>query len=158
MAVLTTSATLKHSVDLPPQTTFSRAVSLLRNHDWLLRLDPELHSYTTSPTIPAPNVKVYNVIDNMEGIPKSIYDAKVHIEIQIADEEDGVEFLVHAPLGVVQRAKWKVVGEEGKWKLVIETVITCSRILMGIVRGKGDVNGPMMGRSFVELLEREAVV
>ena len=62
-------------------------------------------------------------------------------------------------MGVVQRAKWRVVndvGGQGAWQLAIETEITCSRLLMGIVKGKGEANVPMMGKAFIERLEKES--
>jgi hypothetical protein len=89
----------------------------------------------------------------MEGIPKSIYDAKVHIEVQITDVEEGLDFLVHAPMGVVQKSQWRVAGKEGEWKLTIDTEIFAPRLVMSIVKGKGETNGVLNGRAFVQLLE-----
>ncbi|MCJ1379871.1 hypothetical protein MMC17_002974 [Xylographa soralifera] len=160
------------SLLLPPATSVPSAIAILHDHDWLIRLDPELDSYMLS--LPDASIagiqiaekekshgsiKTYKVIDNMSGIPKSLYDVKVNIEIQITDVIEGVDFLVHAPLGVVQRAKWRIVndvGEQGAWQLSIETEITCLRLLMGIVRGKGETNVPMMGKAFTERLKKES--
>ena len=90
----------------------------------------------------------------MSGIPKSIYNARVNLEINITDVDDGVDFLVHAPMGAVQRGTWRVVGKDGEgWTLVIETELTCSRLLMGIMKGKAEGNVPAMGKAVVGSLE-----
>lgn len=171
--VFTTTAKLVHRFSLPPTISFASIIAILRDHDWLIRLDPELDSYTLCDTSNSSTTyqtadkeeyeetknprktKTYKVTDHMNGIPKSIYDAKVHVGIQITDVDEGVDFLVHAPMGVVQRGRWRVVVVDEAWQLAIETEITCSRLLMGIVKGKAESNAPMMGRALVELLEKE---
>lgn len=94
----------------------------------------------------------------MAGIPKALYDAKIDFDMQITDVFDGADVLVHAPMGTVQRGKWRVVGQQGKWLLSIQTEITCSRLLMGILKGKAEVSRPMMGKAFVERLERGGMI
>ncbi|TVY81692.1 hypothetical protein LSUE1_G005684 [Lachnellula suecica] len=156
MPVFTTTAKFTHRFSLPTTATFSAAITILRDHDWLLRLDPELDSYThleLPNEKPNAKTKTYRVTDNMAGIPKSIWDAKVNIDVQITDVDEGVDFLANAPMGVVQGAKWRIVKMEGGWQLVIETNITSSRLVIGIVKGKGEANAPMMGKAFIEALE-----
>ncbi|KAL9620297.1 MAG: hypothetical protein Q9160_005196 [Pyrenula sp. 1 TL-2023] len=163
MPVFTTTSKLSHRFPLPPTGSFpSAAVAILHDHDWAIRLDPELDTYTLATN----NIekgemlrtKTYNVVDHMGGIPKSIHDAKVNMEIQITDVDEGVDFLIHAPMGVVQRAQWRVTDDAekpGEWQLVAETEITCSRLLMGIIKGKADADAPLMGQSLIEIMKKD---
>ncbi|EPE37023.1 hypothetical protein GLAREA_09186 [Glarea lozoyensis ATCC 20868] len=113
-------------------------------------------SYTLVPaTSSPPNTKSYRVINDMPQIPKAVHDAKVTIEIELTDFENGVEALVHAPLGIVQKGDWKIEGKEGELVLVVKMEISCSRLLMGITKGKAESNHPLMGNSFKEVLKTE---
>lgn len=159
---LTSTATLHHVTHLPPHTTLAHALSCLHNHDLLIRLDPELAHYETLPSPPsAPDTKRYKVTDNMHTLPKGLWDTTVTFEADITDTEDGIEWIIRAPLGLVQRTTWRVVrreslggekghvvlqagwtdGEgEGEWSLVEDVEIKASRFLTGTVRGKCEEN------------------
>jgi len=161
MGIFSTTETLIHTCPLPPSTSLSTAIGALQNHRWLLHLDPEMESYTPyslpSSTAGSPPAltKSYRVINNMPEIPKYIHDAKVTIDIQITDVEGGVDILVHPPLGIVQKGQWRVVGDEGEGtlKLNIKTEISCSRVLMGIAKGKAEGNHPLASKAYLQLLD-----
>jgi hypothetical protein len=63
--VLNTTAKLEHRTPLPSGTTLEQAIVLLRNHDFLIRLDPELADYKeeTPPKDANLETKFYNVTD-----------------------------------------------------------------------------------------------
>lgn len=94
----------------------------------------------------------------MRALPKGLWDSTVTFEAQMRDVEDGVEWVIKAPLGLVQRVWWRVrrrEGEEG-WELVEEAEIKGSRFLVGTVRAKCEENWRGVHGRFVERLE-EAV-
>lgn len=96
----------------------------------------------------------------MHTLPKGLWDTTVTFESLITNSEDGVEWVIKAPLGLVQRTTWKLVktedlekgkekaaeeeeeGKEGKseWSLVEDVEIKASRLLVGTVKGKCEEN------------------
>ncbi|KAF2652002.1 hypothetical protein K491DRAFT_605800, partial [Lophiostoma macrostomum CBS 122681] len=179
--VFTTTATLHHTTPLPPSTTFAAALSKLQDHELLIRLDPEFASYETLPAPPdAPNTKRYKVTDHMHTLPKGLWDTTVSFESLITNTETGVEWVIKAPLGLVQRTTWRVVegGEvqdevkaEGEGKgdrtgdgngeglcLVEDVEITASRLLVGTVKGKCEENWKGIHGRFVGHLQGDGGV
>ncbi|KAF2728148.1 hypothetical protein EJ04DRAFT_516806 [Polyplosphaeria fusca] len=166
MPVFSTTANLHHTTPLPPGVTFSSALTTLQNHDILIRLDPELAHYETLPSDEAmPNTKRYKVTDHMHTLPKGLWDTTVTFESQITNTDDGVEWVIKAPMGLVQQTTWKIVktedvekdkegaaqgvdqqGEDtrakdkGEWCLVEDVEIKASRLLVGTVKGKCEEN------------------
>lgn len=63
--VIYNTAELEHRTPLPSNTTTEKAIALLRNHDFLIRLDPELASYKeeTPPADADPATKFYSITD-----------------------------------------------------------------------------------------------
>ena len=90
----------------------------------------------------------------MPQIPKYIHEAKVNLDIHITNVEDGVDLLVYPPLGVVQKGQWRVVGKEGALELIIKTKISCTRLLSGILKAKAEGNHPLIGDSYIEVLNK----
>ncbi|KAJ4304679.1 hypothetical protein N0V90_000206 [Kalmusia sp. IMI 367209] len=161
MFSFSTTAKLHHVTPLPAGTSFEAAIEKLQNHDLLIRLDPELDHYETLPVDEAaPDTKRYKVTDHMHTLPKGLWDTTVTFESQITNTEDGVVWVIKAPLGLVQRTRWtimrhadvgkgkeKAAGDEGvateersEWSLVEEVEIKASRLLVGTVKGKCEEN------------------
>ncbi|ORY14903.1 hypothetical protein BCR34DRAFT_559658 [Clohesyomyces aquaticus] len=149
MNFFSTTANLHHTTPLPAGITFANALSALQNHDLLLRLDPEISHYEILPSDPAtPDTKRYKQTDHMHTLPKGLWDTTVTFECLITNKEDGVEWVIKAPLGLVQKTIWKIVKAaeadvgEGKeeWVLVEDVEINASRLLVGTVRGKCEEN------------------
>ncbi|KAF1935586.1 hypothetical protein EJ02DRAFT_460259 [Clathrospora elynae] len=161
LPALNTTATLHHSTRLPPSTSFTHALSLLHNHPLLIRLDPEYASHTPLPSNPAtPDTKRYKVTDHMNALPAGLWDTTVTFEAEMTNTEDGVLWIIRAPLGLVQTTTWRCLktgslgaeeregeggGEEGKedkgeWSLVEDVEIKANRMLVGTVRGKCEEN------------------
>ncbi|KAF2449730.1 hypothetical protein P171DRAFT_427897 [Karstenula rhodostoma CBS 690.94] len=155
-----TTAKLHHVTPLPAGTTFEAAIEKLQNHDLLMKLDPELHSYETLPSDDAAaNTKRYKVTDHMHTLPKGLWDTTVTFESQITNTDDGVLWVVKAPLGLVQQTTWTImrnadVGkgkekavedeksrqEQSELSLVEEVEIKASRLLVGTVKSKCEEN------------------
>ncbi|KAF2032418.1 hypothetical protein EK21DRAFT_87275 [Setomelanomma holmii] len=163
------TATLHHVTQLPPGTTFSRALELLHNHDLLIKLDPEFALYETLPTEAAtPNAKRYKVTDHMHALPKGLWDSTVTFVAEMTDTEDGILWIVKAPLGLVQTTTWRCLKTEGlanadkgseagqrEWSLVEDVEIKANRLLTGTVKAKCEENWKGSHSRFVEHLRRE---
>lgn len=164
-SALNSTATLHHVTHLPPGTSFAQALSALHNHDLLIRLDPEFSSYVTLPLDPAhPDTKRYKVTDHMAALPKGLWDSTVSFEAEMTDTEDGILWIVKAPLGLVQRTTWRCLKTEGlseedragegagEWSLVEDVEINANRFLVGTVKGKCEENWRGSHKRFCEHL------
>lgn len=166
------TANLHHVTPLPLGTRFEDAITNLQNHDLLIKLDPELAHYESLPSEEsAPNTKRYKVMDHMHTLPKGLWDTTVTFESQITNTEDGVEWVIKAPLGLVQRTTWKLVRsedvgkgkekvveddqsrsskeEKSEWSLIEDVEIKASRLLVGTVKGKCEQNWKGIHGKFV---------
>lgn len=151
------------------------AIEKLQNHDLLIRLDPELHHYETLPSDECtPDTKRYKVTDHMHTLPKGLWDTTVTFESRITNMEDGVEWVIKAPLGLVQRTTWRLMksadvgkgkekaaevdkstesDDKSEWSLVEDVEITASRLLVGTVKGKCESNWRGIHARFVGHLQ-----
>lgn len=99
----------------------------------------------------------------MHTLPKGLWDTTVTFEAEITDTEDGIEWVIRAPLGLVQRTTWRVVkraslGEEaatggdgeGEWSLVEDVEIKANRIIVGTVKTKCEGNWKGVHARFLE--------
>lgn len=150
-----------------------RAVSQLHNHDLLIRLDPEFVHYETLPSDPAaPDTKRYKVTDHMNALPKGLWDTTVSFEAEMTDIDDGILWIIKAPLGLVQKTTWRALktaslseediagvaeGDKGEWSLVEDVEIMANRMLVGTVKGKCEENWPGAHSKFLAHLKGDAV-
>lgn len=155
---------------LPRSTTKAQAVAVFRNHDTLIRLDPELKEYEACPPPEGAkeNTKFYKITDIMHTLPKGLWDTTVSFTAEITDIENGVYWVVKAPLGLVQQSTWTVEpagekdevetsgGKEERLVLVEDVDITCNRILMGTVKGKCEENWKGVHARWIEHLKKMA--
>jgi hypothetical protein len=120
---------------------------MLHNHELLIHLDPEFAHYEALPTDPSmPDAKRYKITDHMHALPKGLWDSTVSFEAQMTDTEDGILWIIKAPLGLVQRTTWRCLRTdtladedrkgEGDWSLVEDVEIKANRLLVGTVRSK----------------------
>lgn len=151
---------------MPTTATKEKALSVFRNHDSLIRLDPDLQHYEAAPAQPSDSEKTkrYNITDVMHTLPRGLWDTSVSFSAEITDIDDGVEWTVRAPLGLVQKSVWTVEaagekdqGEEeealdGRWVLVEDVNIHCSRLLVGTVKGKCEENWKGVHERWVQKL------
>ncbi|KAH7082412.1 hypothetical protein FB567DRAFT_106199 [Paraphoma chrysanthemicola] len=164
------TATLHHVTQLPAGTTFERALKQLHDHDLLIRLDPEFAHYETLPVEEAtPNAKRYKVTDHMHALPKGLWDSTVSFVAEMTNTEDGILWVIKAPLGLVQETTWRCLKTEGladadkgpdaekcEWSLVEDVEIKANRLLVGTVKGKCEENWKGTHSRFVEHLKKEA--
>lgn len=135
----------------------------------LIRLDPEFSSYEEiSPPSGTTNekTKFYKVTDVMHALPAHLWDSTVSFTAEITDIDNGVDWIVHAPLGLTQKTLFTVenAGEkdseldekdrDGRLVLVEDVEIKCSRLLIGTVKGKIEGNWKGIHKRWIEHLEK----
>lgn len=90
----------------------------------------------------------------MPSIPSYIHDPIVKVSIEITDVERGIDLDVRPPLGIVQKGRWRVEGEQGgELMLVVWTEVECNRVLMGIMKGKVEGQKKRVGERYFEALK-----
>jgi len=94
------------------------------------------------------------------------WDTTVSYHAEITDIEKGVEWVIRAPLGLVQRTLWTVEtagekdeeveeGEREKRLVLVEDVeIRCPRLLVGTAKGKCEGNWKGVHKKWLENLEK----
>ena len=99
----------------------------------------------------------------MHTLPKGLWDTTVTFECQLTNREDGVDWVIKAPLGLLQTTQWRIVkrgevekgketvsgAEDGEWCLVEDVEIKASRLLVGTVKGKCEENWRGIHSTFV---------
>lgn len=92
----------------------------------------------------------------MHTLPRGLWDTTVSFNAEITDLQNGVEWIIKAPLGLWQRSLWRVVKNEepqegeGEWVLTEDVEIKCSRLLAGTVKGKIEDNWKGVHGRFLE--------
>jgi hypothetical protein len=91
----------------------------------------------------------------MNALPAGLWDSTVKFDCEITDIPSGVEWIIHAPLGIYQVTSWTIEKaeepEEGVY-FVEDVSITCSRLLVGTVKGKCEANQEGVHKKFADLV------
>ncbi|KAI1774140.1 hypothetical protein F4818DRAFT_421001 [Hypoxylon cercidicola] len=98
--------------------------------------------------VSVPAVRVYEVVDH---VPNPVWSSSVVSKEELVNVRDGLFVRIRSPLAVVMETRWLVrerkagaddgEGEgEGELELVEDVEITCSKLLVGIVKGQVDNN------------------
>jgi len=155
--LLETTAKLHHESEFSYEITLQSALTSLHDHNLLIKMDPNLVSYTSTPSSPSsPNTKLYTVLDKMEHIPKALWSQEVHLNLEYTDLADGIHTTVKAPLGLLMDTFLKLEEREGKLVLIEDVEIRCSRLLMPFVKGDCEANWKGIHKRFMEgVRERE---
>lgn len=108
----------------------------------------------------------------MNALPKGLWDTTVTFEAEMTDVEDGLLWVIKAPLGLVQRTTWRLLkteslgedgvggedeGGRGAWSLVEDVEIKANRMLVGTVKGKCEENWRGIHKKFVGHLRSDEV-
>jgi hypothetical protein len=106
----------------------------------------------------------------MNALPAGLWDTTVKFDAHMTDLEDGVLWIIKAPLGLTQRTTWRCLrteelgeedrteGEESEWSLVEDVEIKANRMLVGTVKGKCEENWPGAHGKFLKHLMEEGGV
>jgi hypothetical protein len=108
----------------------------------------------------------------MNALPKGLWDTTVSFEAEMTDIEDGILWVIKAPLGLVQQTTWRALktaslseedvggvaeGERGEWSLVEDVEIKANRMLVGTVKGKCEENWRGAHGKFLQHLKSDAM-
>jgi hypothetical protein len=181
-----TYSRLTKRLALPPSVTREAAVALLHNHDFILRLDPEFIKYEErsgprSDETREAGARYYTVTDVMTTLPHQIWESTVQFDAQLTNLENGVRWLIHAPLGLVQMSDWMILQvpeddseeerqveqdrrEEGRRRVRIKPQLfmvqdgsmKCNLFLARLIKSKVDENATGMNRKILEALVGDA--
>jgi len=98
----------------------------------------------------------------MSAVPMGLWDTTVTFEASLTNFPEGVEWLIKAPLGLIQKAWWRIVpansdekfgDQAAEWVFEESMDIIGSRLLAGIVARKCEGNFKGIHQKFVEVLQ-----
>jgi len=124
----------------------------LQDHDFFLRCGAHLQSFEPLPppagdqelpvlpgaVKPTAATRAYRVTDIVHTLPAGLWDSNVVSTYEITDTADGVFVRIRSPLSVIMDTVWEVreaAGGQGGLELVQDIEISCSRVLVGTVKG-----------------------
>lgn len=150
-AMFSTTAGVKHVTPIPSGVKASKGISLLQGHEFFIKCDPHMISYeaTSDPSEPVAAIppergvtaiadpKCYSVTDRVHALPAGLWDSDVVSRYEFINIERGVFVRIRSPLSVTMESVWEVREKGGPedLELVEDIVISCSRLLMGTVKG-----------------------
>jgi hypothetical protein len=144
-----------HRTALPAGTDRATAVEVLHDHDAMMHFGPHIQDATPLPEDSEyPGAKAYRVTDIMEMLPKSIWSSNVVSTYYYTDEPEGVHMTIKAPLSVLMETKWTIQEQDGQLFLDEDVLITCTRFLMGTVKGQCDGNYRGIHDKYIEKLKQ----
>ncbi|PKS06456.1 hypothetical protein jhhlp_007204 [Lomentospora prolificans] len=172
-SLLNTTATLQHITPIPSTVTASHAIASVQNHESFIKCDPHMISFKplpdkTSDPIPStitcsapagrPAV-VYEVTDRVHALPAGLWDSDVVSTYEFTDLEKGMFVRLRSPLGVVMETIWEVreAKEGGGLELLEEVTISCSRLLVGVIKGQCEGNWKGIHEKMVAIMEGKEV-
>lgn len=140
---------------LPPGVTQAQGVAMLHDLDFFINCDPCLASYellekeVANPSIPTDRIKAmgptssWKILDVVENVPKGIWGSNVESTYEFTNVEKGLFSRIKSPLNINMETLWEVrPAEDGEGlELVEEADITCSKLLVGIVKGQCETGG-----------------
>ncbi|KAI8957784.1 hypothetical protein F5Y11DRAFT_338273 [Daldinia sp. FL1419] len=112
-----------------------------------------------------PAVKLYEVVDH---VPNPVWSSSVVSNEEFVDFKDGLWVRIRSPLAVVMETRWTIRerkgegegegegGEKAGLELVEDVTISCSKLLLSIVKGQVDNNWREIHRKIAERLVDDA--
>ncbi|SPN96859.1 uncharacterized protein DNG_00379 [Cephalotrichum gorgonifer] len=176
-AILNTTTTLKFTTPLPPSIPAPKAIATLQNHETFIKCDPHMISFKSLPppladavAVPPSRVcsprtqdptQTYEVTDRVHALPAGLWDSDVVSTTEITNLERGIFARLRSPMGIVMETVWEITemeGEGGGLEMVEETVISCSRLLSGVVKGQCQANWKGIHAKLVRIMNGEEEV
>ncbi|KAI1433758.1 hypothetical protein GGR50DRAFT_471239 [Xylaria sp. CBS 124048] len=180
MSFLSGTSKLVNASPIPSVVKKEDAVALLQDHEFFLLCDPHYTSHKLLPQPPEtekdptsvdaarkhfrlpvslrpivaptqPVVRVYEVVDHL---PNPVWSSNVVSREEFVHHDEGIWVRIHSPMGVVMETLWSVRGtQDGKGlELVEDVVISCSRLLMSLVKGQVENNWKGIHKKIIDRL------
>ncbi|KAI1106658.1 hypothetical protein F4804DRAFT_300100 [Jackrogersella minutella] len=161
MSFFTGTTKLSNTSTIPSgdKITKDAAVTLLHDHDFFLSCDPHYVSHRALPgdaddagrpasevyqlpagleAVGSPAVRLYEVVDH---VPNPVWSSSVVSREKFVDLREGLWVRIRSPLAIVMETQWTIrEADDGALELVEDVEISCSKLLLGIVRGQVDAN------------------
>ncbi|KAI1376267.1 hypothetical protein F4677DRAFT_86830 [Hypoxylon crocopeplum] len=182
MSFFTGTTKLVNTSPVPPSVTKAAAVALLHDHAFFLKTEPHYVSHRALPPpadssnedastaklayqlppgiepLGKPAVKLYEVVDN---VPNPVWSSSVVSKEEFVDLADGLWVRIRSPLAVVMETRWTIRerkggDEEGGLELVEDVDISCSKLLLGIVKAQVDNNWKLIHANIMAKLVEDA--
>jgi hypothetical protein len=175
--VFNTTATLQHTSELPAGTTLEQGVAALHDHEFFMRCNPvasevkrlaatdpiaqtaaksaagQAPAYDAEP-LSGRGVDYFRITD---VVPSSVYTSNVVSTYIITDIARGVMVKIFSPLGIQTDTLWEIKeAPNGKLELVEHVLITCSRLLVGMVKGQTEKGWPKIHGNILKRLRETA--
>ncbi|KAF4431797.1 hypothetical protein FACUT_8557 [Fusarium acutatum] len=160
-----TTAQIQHTSPISSTSAAPKAIEMLHDHVFFLHCNPYMSKFEAMPTPdPTPSVPdtlevepiaapdCYSVTDRIHTLPAGLWDSDVISSYEFFDLESGVFVRTRGPMGLVLETVWKIEESEGGNLEIVEQVsITCSRLVMGMIKssceaGWKGVHGKMLER------------
>ncbi|KAK3341730.1 hypothetical protein B0T25DRAFT_574074 [Lasiosphaeria hispida] len=175
MSFFTGTTSILHSSPLPAGVTKEQAIAMLSDHAFFLSCDPLLSKFEplTPPSPPAVPDTItaqargtrpttcFTVTDIVHTIPAGLWDTNVVSTYEFTDIADGVFARIRSPLSVVLDTLWEVKQGAAGLELVEAATITCSKLLVGVVKSQCEngwhkIHAKMLARLEEELKAKAA--
>jgi hypothetical protein len=102
----------------------------------------------------------------MHALPRGLWDSTVNFKAEMTDVENGIKWVIRAPLGLIQTSDWSIESAgpedgsgEGKGTglvLVERVLIAANRLLVNTVKSKCMENYVGIHKKFVDKLAEES--
>jgi hypothetical protein len=159
---------------LPAGATLEQGIAALHDHDFFMRCnpvaseikrlaatDPEAKAAAESVTgkppaydvepLPGREVDYFRITD---VVPNPVWNSNVVSTYALIDVASGVMTKVLSPLGITTDTLWQIrEREDGTFELVEDVLITCSRLLVGMVKGQTEKGWPKIHGNIMKRLE-----
>jgi hypothetical protein len=147
---------------------------MLSDREFFLSCDPHLAKFealspATPPEVPEATraqargdgkTDVFSVTDIVHAIPAGLWDTNVVSTYEFTNIAEGVFVRIKSPMSIVMDTVWEIKPDaDGKLELVEDIAISCSRLLIGVVRsqcenGWAKIHAKMLGRLEEEVKAR----
>jgi hypothetical protein len=81
----------------------------------------------------------YKITDRIHALPAGLWDSDVVSASEFTNLDTGVFVRLKSPLAILMETVWEIKGEE-KLEMVESVRISCSRLLIGTVKGQCEAN------------------
>jgi len=124
---------------------------MLSDRQFFLSCAPSLHKFEVIHPDPAPEIpeairaqargdgktECFRVTDIVHAMPAGLWDTNVVSTYEFTNITDGVFVRIKSPMSISMDTVWLVKhGEDGKLELTETLSISCSRLLMGLVKAE----------------------
>lgn len=150
--LLETSAKIHHESVFPSDLNLESAISVLHDHESLIKMDPYLVSYHPLPALASsPTTKCYKVFERCDNLPK-MFSPDQNADLQYTDLPNGIHTWVNSSMGLISDTHLTIEKRKNGTTVIVEdAVVRCSRLWMPIVKSQCEANWREVHRKFLKI-------